>query len=66
MAEHIESMFRVEGKRALVTGASSGLGRRFALTLSAAGAQVIVVARRADKLHGLVNEITAAGGKATQ
>ena len=57
-------MFRLDGKRALVTGASSGLGRRFALTLSAAGAEVIVVARRADKLGGLVSEITAAGGKA--
>lgn len=64
MAERIENMFRVDGKRALVTGASSGLGRRFALTLAAAGAQVIVVARRADKLAGLVDEIVAAGGKA--
>ena len=64
MAERIENMFRVEGKRALVTGASSGLGRRFALTLGAAGAQVIVVARRADKLAGLVDEIVAAGGRA--
>ena len=64
MAERIENMFRLDGKRALVTGASSGLGRRFALTLGAAGAQVIVVARRADKLAGLVDEIVAAGGRA--
>lgn len=54
----------LSGRVALVTGASSGLGRRFALTLAAAGAQVIVVARRADKLAGLVDEIVAAGGKA--
>ncbi len=64
MTERIENIFRLDGKRALVTGASSGLGRRFALTLSAAGAMTIVVARRADKLRGLVDEIAAAGGKA--
>ncbi len=64
MTERIENIFRLDGKRALVTGGSSGLGRRFALTLSAAGAVTIVVARRADKLRGLVNEIAAAGGKA--
>ena len=34
MADRIESMFRVDGRRALVTGASSGLGRRFARTLA--------------------------------
>jgi NAD(P)-dependent dehydrogenase (short-subunit alcohol dehydrogenase family) len=59
----IESMFRVDGQRALVTGASSGLGHRFALTLAAAGAQVVVAARRAEKLGGLVEEIEALGGK---
>ena len=45
MAEAIESLFRVDGRRALVTGASSGLGRRFALTLARAGADVVVTAR---------------------
>ena len=63
MAERIENMFRVDGQRALVTGASSGLGRRFALTLAQAGADVIVVARRADKLGGLVDELRTLGGK---
>jgi len=63
MAEGIESMFRVDGLRALVTGASSGLGRRFALTLAQAGADLVVVARRADKLGGLVDEIQTLGGK---
>jgi NAD(P)-dependent dehydrogenase (short-subunit alcohol dehydrogenase family) len=60
---NIESMFRVDGQRALVTGASSGLGRRFALTLARAGAELVVVARRADKLGALVEEVQALGGK---
>ena len=63
MSDRIENMFRVDGQRALVTGASSGLGRRFALTLAQAGAELVVVARRADKLGGLVEEILALGGK---
>ena len=54
----------LSGQTALVTGASSGLGRRFARVLAACGAQVAVAARRADKLDGLVTEIAAAGGKA--
>src|SRR5947209_3175071 len=41
------------GKRAVVTGASSGLGRRLALDLAAAGASVVGVARREDRLRGL-------------
>ncbi len=63
MTDRIEKLFRVDGQRALVTGASSGLGRRFALTLAQAGADVIVVARRADKLAGLVAEVQELGGK---
>ncbi|RZL87135.1 MAG: SDR family oxidoreductase [Variovorax sp.] len=63
MSDRIETMFRVDGQRALVTGASSGLGRRFALTLARAGAKVVVVARRADKLAGLVEEIQALGSE---
>ena len=57
MADPIEAMFRLDGRRALVTGASSGLGRRFALTLAHAGAEVVVAARRADKLADLVAEL---------
>ncbi|MBI1407099.1 MAG: SDR family NAD(P)-dependent oxidoreductase [Caulobacter sp.] len=52
------------GRTALITGASSGLGRRFARQLAAAGAAVAVCARRKDRLDDLVAEITAAGGKA--
>jgi NAD(P)-dependent dehydrogenase (short-subunit alcohol dehydrogenase family) len=55
----------LRGKIALVTGASSGFGWRFAQILARSGAQVVVVARRTDRLNHLVAEITAAGGKAT-
>ena len=56
--------FGVEGKTALVTGASAGLGVHFARTLAAAGARVIVAARRADALAALVADLTAAGHSA--
>ena len=56
--------FAMRGRIALVTGASSGLGRQFAKTLSQAGAAVGVVARRADRLDALCKEIKDAGGKA--
>ena len=58
------SLFDVRGKVALVTGASSGLGNHFARTLGAAGASVVVTARRADRLAALVDEIARDGGKA--
>lgn len=64
MADGIEALFRLDGKRALVTGASSGLGRSFALTLARAGADVVVVARRADKLADLVAELQALESRA--
>ena len=53
-----------EGKIALVTGASSGLGARFAKVLAAAGAQVVLAARRTDRLKELRAEIEAEGGAA--
>ena len=56
--------FSLAGRVALVTGASSGLGRHFAATLAGAGASVIVTARRLDRLAEVVAEIEAAGGRA--
>lgn len=56
--------FDLSGKTVFVTGATSGLGRQFALALSKAGAAVAVAARRRDRLDALVEEIRAAGGRA--
>src|SRR5579862_4170358 len=54
----------LSGRVALVTGASQGIGRTCALRLAKDGAAVAVAARNQEKLNELVNEITAAGGKA--
>jgi NAD(P)-dependent dehydrogenase (short-subunit alcohol dehydrogenase family) len=56
--------FRLDGRIAVVTGASSGLGNHFAHLLASVGARVAVAARRADKLQALVDSITVAGGEA--
>jgi len=53
----MKDIFNLEGKTALITGASSGLGKHFAKTLSTAGASVILSARRIDNLEALKNEI---------
>jgi len=57
-------MFDLTGRVALVTGASSGLGVRFAEVLAANGAKVVLVARRADRLDTVKQKIEAAGGQA--
>ncbi len=56
--------FSVEGKTAIVTGASSGLGVTFAKALAGAGANVVVAARRKENLDALAQEIGASGGQA--
>jgi 3-oxoacyl-[acyl-carrier protein] reductase len=58
------NMFDLTGEVALVTGASSGLGARFAQVLAANGAKVALVARRADRLTTVKGEIEKAGGQA--
>lgn len=53
--------FRLDGQRALITGASSGLGLHFAWTLAAAGAEVFLAARRKERLDGSVQALRDAG-----
>lgn len=55
--------FKLDGKIALVTGASSGLGWQFSLALARAGVRVIACARRAEKLEELVGEAAVLGGE---
>jgi 3-oxoacyl-[acyl-carrier protein] reductase len=57
-------LFDITGRVALVTGASSGLGVRFAEVLAENGAKVVLVARRAERLAELKQKIEAAGGQA--
>lgn len=55
----------MNGKVALITGASSGIGRATALAFAAKGASVVLAARRQEELDSLVTEIESGGGKAT-
>lgn len=56
--------FRLDGRRALVTGAGRGIGRAVAAALAQAGAEVCVVARSADEIESAAAAIRGAGGKA--
>ncbi|PCJ42973.1 MAG: 2-deoxy-D-gluconate 3-dehydrogenase [Moraxellaceae bacterium] len=56
--------FSLKGKIALVTGASSGIGAGVAMGLAKAGANVVVAARRVDRLESLVSDIKSVGGTA--
>jgi NAD(P)-dependent dehydrogenase (short-subunit alcohol dehydrogenase family) len=56
----MDDLFRLDGRVAIVTGASSGLGDRFARVLHAAGASVVLAARRVDRLEALAAELEGA------
>lgn len=55
-------MFSLEGKVAVITGASRGIGRAIALAFGEAGAEVVAAARRVDLLEEIVKEIKGRGG----
>jgi len=62
--KYLGSIFSLTGKRILLTGASSGLGREFAPILANAGAHVIMAARSVEKMTVIQNDIAEAGGSA--
>ena len=57
------NLFDLHGKRALVTGASSGIGREVARAYVQAGAEVAIAARHSEVLEEVAAELTAAGGR---
>lgn len=60
----LQACFDLNGRVALVTGASSGFGEHFAKVLAGVGARVVVGARRVERLRALVEQIEAGGGQA--
>jgi NAD(P)-dependent dehydrogenase (short-subunit alcohol dehydrogenase family) len=60
----LEALFDLSGRAALVTGAGTGLGKRFAQTLALAGATVTLAGRRREPLESCAEEIRSAGGVA--
>ena len=55
---------KIQGKKIIITGASSGIGKSAAIQLAHKGAEVVLVARREDELNEVVKTINSFGGKA--
>ncbi|MGX1934853.1 SDR family NAD(P)-dependent oxidoreductase [Microbacterium resistens] len=62
MTDYLSTLFSLDGRTAIVTGGSSGIGRGIATALAGAGARVVVLARGGDRVADTVRELTAAGG----
>jgi NAD(P)-dependent dehydrogenase (short-subunit alcohol dehydrogenase family) len=60
---NVLDLFDLRGKRALVTGGSSGIGKRVALAYAQAGAEVAIAARHSEALEEVAGELSAAGGR---
>lgn len=63
--DYLKNMFSLEGQVALVAGASSGIGAEFARALARAGADVVLCARRVDRIAALAQEIAEETGRKT-
>jgi len=63
MAGYVSELFTLDGRVALVTGGSSGIGRHVARTLACAGANVVLVGRRAHQLQDAADEIGLKAGR---
>jgi NAD(P)-dependent dehydrogenase (short-subunit alcohol dehydrogenase family) len=59
-----DPLFSLEGRVAVITGASRGIGRAIALRLAGAGAAVVLAARKAEALEAAAAQVTASGGRA--
>lgn len=64
MTLSLQQLFSLEGRSALVTGGSSGIGRTIALALAEAGASIVLLARGRDRLEETAHEIEHLGGSA--
>jgi gluconate 5-dehydrogenase len=64
VSDYLQRLFSLDGRVAVVTGGSSGIGKAMARALAGAGAKVVLVARQAAPLDETVSQLTSAGGEA--